>query len=74
MAFRNQFIEIEGVDPFPLSLTIASACNHIFRHNYLKEKTIGIIPNGKFVLTNLNQTHLLMFLVCFRWLPEQDTL
>ncbi len=49
LAFRDQFIEIEGVDPFPVSLTIASACNHIFRRNYLKEKTIGVIPNGRFL-------------------------
>ncbi len=46
MAYRDMTMKEQGVDPFPVSLTIASACNYIFRRNYLKENTIGIIPTG----------------------------
>jgi len=35
------------VDPFESALTIASACNRVFRTCFLKDNTIGIIPaNG----------------------------
>ena len=37
----------KGVDPFTASFTIASYCNYIFRRNFMKENTIGLIPaNG----------------------------
>lgn len=35
-----------GVDPFLVSLTIASACNYVFRRNFLQSNTIGIVPHG----------------------------
>ena len=45
LRFRELFIEISascggdpGVDPFEDCITIASACNLVFRRNYLKEK------------------------------------
>lgn len=34
----------EGIDPFAHFITIASACNLVFRKLFLKEKYIGIIP------------------------------
>ena len=37
---------IFGVDPFESSITIASACNLVFRTNHLEPNTIGIIPQG----------------------------
>ncbi len=64
MAFRKMMMKEQGVDPFPVSLTIASACNHIFRKNYLRENTIGIIPNGKLCFVCLLIPHSL--LVCFQ--------
>ena len=46
LEFRRLFMEMtDGVDPF-LSLTIASACIRVFRTNFLKEDTIGMIPHG----------------------------
>ena len=46
LEFRRLFMEMSnGVDPF-LSLTIASACIRVFRTNFLKEDTIGVIPHG----------------------------
>ena len=46
LEFRRLFMEMtDGVDPF-LSLTIASACIRVFRTNFLKEDTIGLILHG----------------------------
>ena len=44
--FRDLFLESTNVDPFESCITIASACNLVFRQNFLKEEAIGIIPNG----------------------------
>ena len=44
LVFRNDFITTTGIDPFEKSITIASACQRVFRNNFLKENTIGIIP------------------------------
>jgi len=47
LKFRDIFMEETTVDPFEKSLTIASACNIVFRKLFLKRDTIGIIPaNG----------------------------
>ena len=51
LQFRKLFMEVSasceedpGVDPFENCITIASACNLVFRRNYLNENTIGLIP------------------------------
>ncbi|WAQ94828.1 LOW QUALITY PROTEIN: hypothetical protein MAR_007299 [Mya arenaria] len=36
--------EVLGIDPFEKCLTIASACNLVFRRNFLEHEIIGIIP------------------------------
>ncbi|WAR15443.1 ZN641-like protein, partial [Mya arenaria] len=36
--------EVLGIDPFEKCLTIASACNLVFRRNFLEHESIGIIP------------------------------
>ena len=47
MKFRRDFIQVTSLDPLQNSITIASACNLLFRNSYLKPNTIGIIPpNG----------------------------
>jgi len=47
MSIRDMFIEETTVDPFENSLTVASACNKVYRKMFLQPKTIGIIPyNG----------------------------
>ena len=35
-----------GVDPFKVSLTIASYCNYIFRRNYMRPESVGLIPEN----------------------------
>ncbi|XP_041478761.1 uncharacterized protein LOC121426498 isoform X1 [Lytechinus variegatus] len=49
--FRNHFKEITktktnetGIDPFLRTLTLPSACNLLFRTNYLRPDTIALIP------------------------------
>ena len=49
--FRELFMSItsrnqddEGVDPFKNCITIASACNLVFRRNFLTPETIAILP------------------------------
>lgn len=44
--FRAQMIETGNVCPFTEACTIASCCNKVFRRNFLKTDTIGIIPKG----------------------------
>ncbi|CAC5385562.1 unnamed protein product [Mytilus coruscus] len=49
LKFRELFMTLsnaddEGIDPFATCITIASACNLVFRTNFLRPDTIGIIP------------------------------
>ena len=50
LKFRQMFIDIStkngsGIDPFEHCITIASACNLVFRTNYLDPESLGIIPS-----------------------------
>ena len=44
LEFRELFRDVTDIDPFEKCLTIASACNLVFRTNFLEEDTIAIIP------------------------------
>ena len=50
LKFRKMFIDITstdgktGIDPFESCLTIASACNLVFRTKFLQDESIGSIP------------------------------
>ncbi|CAB3991126.1 DNA polymerase, partial [Paramuricea clavata] len=44
LEFRELFRDVTKIDPFEKCLTIASACNLVYRTNYLRENTIAIIP------------------------------
>ena len=44
LRFRDLFLNTTGVDPFATCITIASACNRVFRSKFLKPDTIAIIP------------------------------
>jgi hypothetical protein len=44
LEFRELFRDITNIDPFERCLTIASACNLVFRTNFLRENTIAILP------------------------------
>lgn len=44
--FQKLFLEECNVYPFSKAVTLPSACNLLFRRNFLKENTIGMIPYG----------------------------
>ncbi|XP_037906182.1 uncharacterized protein LOC119648487 [Hermetia illucens] len=44
--FMQEFLNITGINPLIESLTIASACMLVFRRNFLKENTLGIMPRS----------------------------
>ena len=44
LEFRELFRSVTDIDPFEKCLTIASACNLVFRKNFLRERSIAIIP------------------------------
>ncbi|CAB4025196.1 DNA polymerase, partial [Paramuricea clavata] len=44
LELRKLFHQITDVDPFATCLTIASACNLVFRKTFLQENTITVIP------------------------------
>ncbi|CAH1995991.1 unnamed protein product [Acanthoscelides obtectus] len=46
LKFRDLIKTETTVDPFQESTTIASCCNKVFRRNFLKPETIGVIPKG----------------------------
>ena len=48
--FRNLFLSTCGVCPFIESITIASATNLVYRRNFLRAKTIGLIPRNGYRL------------------------
>ena len=44
LEFRELFRSVADIVPFEKCLTIASACNLVFRKNFLRERSIAIIP------------------------------
>ena len=44
--FRQHFLLIGNVEVFLESMTIASACNKVFRNKFLQPDRIGLIPVG----------------------------
>lgn len=46
LKFRKMFLEECNVCPFTEAVTIASACNLVFRRNFLQPDTIGLIPKN----------------------------
>lgn len=66
--FRAMFLEICNVEPFLESTTIASACNLIYRRNFLKPETIGLIPKHGYRMVD-NQSS-----IALQWLSwvEQE--
>ena len=49
--FQQLFKTTTGVDPFAACITIASACNLVFRRNFLKPDTIAIFPQKRHIET-----------------------
>ena len=50
--FRLEFLQFGKNDVFLESITIASACNNVFRFKFLKPDTIGLIPTGEYTCKN----------------------
>lgn len=46
LRFQDIFKAETGIDPYAVSITIASACNYVFRKLFLKPHTIGLMPPG----------------------------
>ena len=44
LQFKQLMEEACNLDPFKYCVTIASACNRVFRQEFLEKKTIGLIP------------------------------
>jgi hypothetical protein len=44
--FRKHFLKIGKLEVFLESMTIASACNKVFRKKFLQPERIGLIPAG----------------------------
>jgi hypothetical protein len=43
--FRDTFVKVtEGIEPFERAVTIASACNLVYRANFLQPEQIALIP------------------------------
>ena len=42
--FRKLFREYSGLEPFRHSLTISSACNRVYRTNFLGHEEVALIP------------------------------
>ncbi len=59
--------ETQGFDPLSKSITIASACNKVFRRNFLEEETIGIVPNGGYRKKEKQSAQALRYL---KWISE----
>ncbi|XP_031334749.1 uncharacterized protein LOC116166444 [Photinus pyralis] len=46
LKFRDLLIQAGNICPFSEACTIASSCNKLFRRNFLKADTIGLIPRN----------------------------
>ncbi|XP_045201509.2 uncharacterized protein LOC123555044 [Mercenaria mercenaria] len=44
LRFREDFMDTTDIDPFEQCITMASACNLVFRTKFLESETIGLIP------------------------------
>ena len=65
--FQQQMIDTTNVCPFSEATTIASTCNKVFRRNFLKPNSIGLIPKKGYRLTE-NQSKIA--LQWFFWLEK----
>lgn len=61
--FQTQMLKTTNVDPFTEATTIASACNKVFRRNFLKPNTIGIIPKRGYRLIDIQSNIALKWLI-----------
>lgn len=53
------------MDPFKEALTIAGACNKVFRHHFLQQDTIGVVPHLGYRRNNRQST------IALKWLKYE---
>ena len=70
-AFRKLFMEITNIDSFN-SITVASACNMVFRENFLEEGSIGIIPPQGYLSNDVSSKKKAM--AWLKWVSHKKTL
>ena len=71
LEFRDLFREVTDIDPFASCLTIASACNLVFRKTFMKENTIAIIPACGYTPEN---KHSVIALKMLTWIALRDAI
>lgn len=71
MKFRDIFIHETTVDPFEHTITIASACNLVFRKLFLKPNTIGIIPYNGYRSKDIQSVIAIKWLM---WISKQNNI
>lgn len=69
--FRRLFIETTDIDPFSKCITIASACNLVFRKNFLQSEAIAIIPPHGYTPQDKQSVQALKWL---RFLSEKENI
>ena len=52
LKFRELILSVGNTDPFLECMTIASTCMRVFRKNFLRKQTIGILPSRGYRLVN----------------------
>ena len=68
LKFRQQLISTANVCPFTEATTIASTCNKVFRRNFIKPDTIGIIPKNGYRWLNQQSKIAIQWLI---WTENQ---
>lgn len=63
LKFRKLFLDECNVEPFLEATTIASACNLVYRRNFLKSNTIGIIPKNGYRYADNHSKEALRWLI-----------
>jgi len=61
--FRRDFMEIGNIEVFLEALTIASACNKMFRKKFLKSDAVGLLPPRGYSANNRYSKKALMWLL-----------
>jgi hypothetical protein len=61
--FRRDFMEIGNIEVFLEALTIASACNKMFRKKFLKSDPVGLLPPRGYSANNRYSKKALMWLL-----------
>lgn len=63
--FMNEFQHVCSINPFVESFTLAQASQRVFAKNFLKEQSLGIVPNNLYRISGKKQSDVgLKWLIC----------